>query len=78
MEELELYGIIFNPDYDKHKKGAPLVRNRKIVEHSDIIVAVWDSKSKGTKYAIDYAKKQRKPTFIYNENGKLIEAYDGN
>ncbi len=47
----------FLPEYDKYGRGAPLVRNRLIAEHCDLLLAFWDGKSHGTKYTIDYAKK---------------------
>lgn len=49
------------PKYNLYGRGAPLIRNKKIVEESDIIIAFWDEKSKGTKFVIDYANKLKKP-----------------
>jgi len=46
--------LIFKPDWSIGKSAAAL-RNLKIVENSDIIVAFWDGKSKGTKMTIDMA-----------------------
>ena len=46
--------IIFKPDWSLGK-GAAAIRNIKIVENSDIIVAFWDGVSKGTKMTIDIA-----------------------
>lgn len=39
-------------------------RNKEIVEYSDIIIAFWDYKSKGTKHTIDYSKRKKKSVFI--------------
>ena len=50
----------FLPDYKKHGRGAPLVRNKLIVDASDMVIAFWDGKSRGTKYTMDYAEKQGK------------------
>ena len=47
----------FLPDYDKYGRGAPLVRNRLIVDYADIVIAFWDGKSRGTKYVIDYCQR---------------------
>ena len=44
----------FYPDYKRYKKGAPLVRNREIVEYCDEVLAFWNGTSRGTKYTIDY------------------------
>ena len=56
---------IIKPEYERYKRGAPLKRNEKIVESADIIIALWDGKSKGTKFTIDYAKKLNKKMKIY-------------
>ena len=47
----------FLPEYDRYGRAAPLVRNRKLVDYSDKIVAFWDGSSKGTLYIIKYAEK---------------------
>ena len=47
----------FLPDYDRYGRGAPLVRNRLIVDYADLVIAFWDGKSRGTKYVIDYCEK---------------------
>lgn len=52
--------LILRPNYKKYGKGAPLVRNREMVDLCDKAVIIWDKKSRGTKYTIDYAKKQDK------------------
>lgn len=39
-------------------------RNKQIVDASDYVLAFWDGKSKGTKYTINYAKKQKKDLLI--------------
>ena len=41
-------------------RGGPAIRNAKIVEDSDIIVAFWDGKSKGTNMTMNMAKKKGK------------------
>ncbi len=56
----------FLPDYNRYKKGAPLVRNRQIVEYADVVVAFWDGKSRGTKYVLDYCAKLSKHVRVVN------------
>lgn len=59
--------IEFLPEYDKYPpKQAPLIRNKKIVEECDCLLAFWDGTSRGTKYTIDYAKELGKPIKIVN------------
>ena len=54
----------FLPDYAKYGSLAPLIRNKLIVDHCDMVLAFWDGKSRGTKHTINYAKQQGKPVRI--------------
>ncbi len=45
------------PDYRRYGRGAPLKRNLEIIQKADFVLAFWDMKSRGTKYAIDNCKK---------------------
>lgn len=51
----------FLPEYDLYGRGAPIVRNKKIVDHADSVLVFWDGKSRGSKWVIDYAEKIGKP-----------------
>lgn len=51
---------IIKPEYDEYGKVAPLKRNKIIADKSDVIVAIWDGKSRGTRHVIDYAHKTGK------------------
>jgi len=42
-----------------------MVRNGFIVAHADFVVAFWDGKSRGTKNAIDRAKRLGKRLYIF-------------
>lgn len=53
------------PDYKKYGRVAPLKRNDEIIDYADIVVAIWDGKSKGTKYAIDKCNKIAKSLIVY-------------
>lgn len=55
---------IFYPDWDKFGKSAGFVRNRNIIEESDVILAFYDGVSHGTAHSIDLAKKAKKITMI--------------
>ena len=57
--------IILKPDWDKYGKRAGAIRNQKIVDEADKIIAFWDGKSKGSKITIDMAIKANKPLDIY-------------
>ena len=47
----------FLPDYARYGRGAPIVRNKQIVEYADEVLAFWDGKSKGTLSVIKYCEK---------------------
>lgn len=57
---------IFLPDWEKHGKGAGMIRNTDIVDESEVIVAFWDGSSKGTLDSINKAKKLDKKLIIVN------------
>ena len=56
---------IIKPDYTMHGKRAPLLRNCLIIDESDVVVAIWDGKSRGTRQAIRYVKKMNKPLHLH-------------
>ncbi len=66
--EKDIQIIEFLPEYDKYGKGAPLERNKTIVDNSDMVIAFWDGKSRGTKFTIDYATRQEKSIEIIKFN----------
>ena len=47
----------FLPKYTRFGRSAPLKRNITIIEYSDIVLAFWDGKSRGTKFVIDNCRK---------------------
>ena len=51
----------FLPEYKDYGRAAPIVRNKKIVDHADKVLVFWNGKSKGALSVIDYAKKTGKP-----------------
>ncbi len=55
---------VFLPEYERYGRAAPIVRNKKIVDHADQILAFWDGRSKGTQSVIKYAEKTGKPCKI--------------
>jgi len=64
-DSMNIPKIIIKPDYHKYGRAAPIKRNETIVAFSDIIIAIWDGKSRGTKYVIEYAKKLGKPIKVF-------------
>lgn len=37
-----------------------------MANYGDILIAVWDGVSTGTKHIIDYMQKMGKPVYVYN------------
>lgn len=52
------------PDWDRFGRRAGLVRNMKIVNGCDALIAFWDGESKGTKDSIRKAELSGKPVTI--------------
>ena len=47
----------FLPQYERYGRGAPIVRNKQIVEYADKLIVFWNGQSKGTLSVIQYAEK---------------------
>lgn len=56
--------IVIKPDYTKHGKSAPFIRNTTIAEQCDIMVAFWDGVSKGTEDVVKKTVKLGKQVII--------------
>lgn len=69
----KLSKIILRPQYKIYGKAAPLKRNEEMVLMADKILIVWDGKSKGTQYTINYAKKHNKDLTILKVKNELSE-----
>ena len=54
----------FLPEYDKYGRSAPLRRNVTIVENSDLVLAFWDGKSRGTMHTVRECQRQGVPCHI--------------
>jgi hypothetical protein len=63
-KENNIESLIFIPDWDKFGKSAGYKRNESIIINSDIVIAFWDGKSKGTQHSINLSKQHNKPVFI--------------
>ena len=55
---------IIRPRYDLYGRAAPLKRNEQMVDLADTVLVIWDGRSKGTQYTIQYAKKMNKPITV--------------
>lgn len=64
-EENNLKYTEFIPQYNKYGKAAPLKRNDEIIACADLVVAIWDGNSKGTKSVIDKCKNMGKSLVVF-------------
>ena len=55
----------FMPDWDVYGKSAGYIRNEKIVDTSDELVAFWNGISRGTKHSLTLAENAGKPVYKY-------------
>lgn len=55
---------VIRPDYDRYGRAAPLKRKDEIVALADVVLAIWDGKSRGTKYVINKCKELGKPLVL--------------
>ena len=67
-EAVGIRNLLFLPDREKFP-GKLIVkafqeRNRQIVDSCDVLLAVWDGSSHGTRNTLAYARKVRKPAFL--------------
>ena len=56
--------IVILPEYARYGRAAPIVRNKKIVDTADEVLAFWNGTSRGTLSVINYAKKIGKPISV--------------
>ena len=49
----------FPADWDGDGKGAGFIRNVRMAENADALVAFWDGKSKGTEHMIKTAREKK-------------------
>jgi hypothetical protein len=57
-EEHDLPLDLYPANWDLHGKAAGPIRNARMAENADALVAFWDGESRGTKNMIDEAKKR--------------------
>lgn len=63
-KEFGISTIIHKPNWSLYGRGAGHIRNKLIIDDSDIVFAFWDGVSKGTLGSIKIAEKQEKVLII--------------
>jgi peptidoglycan/xylan/chitin deacetylase (PgdA/CDA1 family) len=61
----EIPFTVYLPEWGKYGRKAPFVRNKLIVNDSEVILAFWDGRSTGTKHSLDYAKQKGIRTLVF-------------
>lgn len=51
----------FVPDWEKYGRSAGYLRNEKMAQYADALLAVWDGESKGTAHMINCMRELGKP-----------------
>ena len=59
-DEHKLSKHILRPEYSKYGKAAPILRNHVMVDLADVVLVIWDGKSRGTRSTVNYAKEKGK------------------
>lgn len=55
----------FEADWKTHGKSAGPIRNRRMAEYADILLCVWDGKSRGSTNMIEQMSAMKKPIYAY-------------
>ncbi len=66
-DQKHLSKLILRPQYKLYGKAAPLKRNEKMIELCDMVLIVWDGRSRGTKYTLNCAEKIGKKVILIKE-----------
>lgn len=67
----------FPPDWKNKGKSAGYFRNLEMANYSDILLAFWDGKSKGTKHMIDLAESNNLKVYVVDYKGNLTYKVNG-
>lgn len=59
---------LYPAHWNRYGKRAGYVRNTKMAENAEALIAIWDGESKGTKHMIDIAKRKGLKVFVYEIN----------
>lgn len=63
-DEHKLSKYVIRPQYERYGRAAPLKRNQEMVDMADAVLVIWDGKSRGSRFTVEYARKQNKPLFV--------------
>ncbi len=58
--------VIYRPDWKKYGRGAGIVRNKVIIENSDLVIAFLKNNSRGTSNSIKVAIELKKELIVFD------------
>jgi len=61
--------IIFPANWTQDGKAAGPIRNKKMGDYANALIAIWDGESRGTGHMISYAKSKGLKVYIYYSRG---------
>jgi predicted Rossmann fold nucleotide-binding protein DprA/Smf involved in DNA uptake len=67
--------LVCGAGWVRYGKRAGMMRNQRIADNSDIIIAFWDGVSTGTEDCMRKAKDAGKVVYIFNSNTQELIAY---
>ena len=65
FSEVGLPVKMYPADWDQYGKSAGYIRNNKMADVADMLIAFWDGESRGTAHMINTMKQQHKPVFVF-------------
>jgi len=57
----------FLPYWNKDGKAAGIIRNTKMAQYADRLIAIWDGESRGTKHMISAMQCLNKEVYVHRE-----------
>jgi len=62
----------FPAEWDKHGKKAGILRNIEMSKEADMLIALWDGKSRGTRHMIQAMLDLKKQVIVYWPQGENL------
>ena len=69
FSEVGLPVKMYPADWDQYGKSAGYIRNNKMADVADMLIAFWDGESRGTAHMIDTARKLNLSVLVFNYEG---------
>lgn len=64
--------VVMEADWDQYSFAAGPIRNQKMADAGDVLVALWDGESSGTKNMIECAVNTGLDVHVYNQRSEMI------